>query len=67
MCGIFGVMWPDNATVPDQGRLQQTLDLLHHRGPDARGTFAAPGLALAHTRLSLLDLDDRSNQPFWDA
>ncbi len=67
MCGIFGVMWPDSAAVPDQGRLQQTLDLLHHRGPDARGTFAAPGLALAHTRLSLLDLDDRSNQPFWDA
>ena len=25
-----------------------------------------PGIGLVHTRLSLLDLNERSNQPFWD-
>jgi asparagine synthase (glutamine-hydrolysing) len=39
--------------------------LLHHRGPDAQSVYAQPGVGLAHTRLSLLDLNPRSNQPFW--
>jgi asparagine synthase (glutamine-hydrolysing) len=28
--------------------------------------FAADGVGLVHTRLSLVDLHERSNQPFWD-
>jgi asparagine synthase (glutamine-hydrolysing) len=52
--------------VPDQQRLAQTAGLLAHRGPDGHGMFAEPGVGLVHTRLSLLDLSERSNQPFWD-
>ena len=39
---------------------------LGHRGPDGKGTYTAEGIGLAHVRLSLVDLDARSNQPFWD-
>jgi asparagine synthase (glutamine-hydrolysing) len=66
MCGIFGVLWHKSDEVPDRDRLVRTAELLGHRGPDGRGCFAEPGVALVHTRLSLLDLSDRSNQPFWD-
>ena len=41
---------------------------LGHRGPDAKGfiSFNASNknITLLHTRLSILDLDERSNQPF---
>jgi asparagine synthase (glutamine-hydrolysing) len=39
------------------------------RGPDARGEYDVPGtqLRLGHLRLSILDLDARSNQPFTSA
>jgi asparagine synthase (glutamine-hydrolysing) len=66
MCGIFGVIWHNTDHVPEQSRLDQTVRLLNHRGPDGHGTFSEPGIGLAHTRLSLLDLNERSNQPFWD-
>jgi len=39
---------------------------MHHRGPDHQATYVSEGIGLAHTRLSLLDLHPRSNQPFWD-
>ena len=35
-----------------------------HRGPDARGVWCDARLALAHTRLSIIDVDPRSDQPF---
>lgn len=42
---------------------------MHHRGPDANGEkiLALPGgrhLHFLHTRLAIIDLDARSNQPF---
>src|ERR1700736_6683992 len=66
MCGIFGVIRRSGDIVPDQARLDETARLLGHRGPDGHGTFSEPGIGLVHTRLSLLDLNERSNQPFWD-
>ena len=66
MCGIFGVIWHQSDRTPEQARLDQTARLLHHRGPDGHGTYSEPGIGLVHTRLSLLDLNERSNQPFWD-
>jgi asparagine synthase (glutamine-hydrolysing) len=67
MCGIFGVIDHDSDALPEPERLRQTAQLLRHRGPDACGCFSEPGVGLVHTRLALLDLDERSNQPFWDA
>jgi asparagine synthase (glutamine-hydrolysing) len=66
MCGIFGVLWHDTEDIPDATRLKQTARLLHHRGPDDFGIYSEPGVGLVHTRLALLDLNPRSNQPFWD-
>jgi len=66
MCGIFGILWHDTEDIPDAARLKQTAKLLHHRGPDDFGVYSESRVGLAHTRLALLDLNPRSNQPFWD-
>src|SRR5215204_547700 len=66
MCGIFGILWHNTEDIPDAARLKQTAKLLHHRGPDDFGIYSEPGVGLVHTRLALLDLNPRSNQPFWD-
>ncbi|KPK61993.1 MAG: hypothetical protein AMS21_08405 [Gemmatimonas sp. SG8_38_2] len=66
MCGIFGILLHADHSIPDHDKLRSTVGLLAHRGPDYSEVFAAPGIGLAHTRLSLLDLSPRSHQPFWD-
>ncbi|MEH6552354.1 MAG: asparagine synthase (glutamine-hydrolyzing) [Pseudomonadales bacterium] len=67
MCGIFGISYKNNATVAKDELLRQTASMLSHRGPDFSGIYAQEGIALVHTRLSLIDMNPRSNQPFWDA
>ncbi len=66
MCGIFGIISHNSSTTLDQSNLSATANLLHHRGPDAHGTYCKNGVGLVHQRLSLLDLNSRSDQPFWD-
>jgi asparagine synthase (glutamine-hydrolysing) len=67
MCGIFGILQHRPQTTPALDRLELTARLLEHRGPDHRAVFADDGIGLAQTRLALVDLTPRSNQPFWDA
>lgn len=57
MCGLAG------ATVPGFDVLA-ALDLLEHRGPDARGSMEHLGVTHGHVRLAIRDPDRRSNQPF---
>ncbi len=57
MCGIAGFNWQDETLSRD------IANVLRHRGPDAVGFFAASLLSLVHTRLSIVDLHERSNQP----
>ena len=65
MCGITG-FW--NPTKNNERELRfvldQMLDVLDHRGPDERGSrlFVDQGLALGHTRLSIIGLD-HGHQP----
>jgi len=66
MCGIFGVLYRNSTCTPSKALLECIADALRHRGPDDYGIYAARGIGLVHTRLSLLDLNTRSNQPFWD-
>lgn len=56
MCGIAGFSGID--VRPDTARpaLQRMIHTLAHRGPDGFGFHAAPGIALAHARLSVIDL-----------
>ena len=44
-------------------------DALHHRGPNARGSWSDPdvGIALGHRRLSILDLSSAGHQPMHSA
>jgi len=67
MCGIFGVLQHQATAPPPRELLQDTLRRLRHRGPDGSGLHTDVGVAFAHTRLSLVDLNERSNQPMWDA
>lgn len=50
----------------DPALLSGMLARLRHRGPDNFGMVTIPGTgcSLGHTRLSIVDLDPRSNQPF---
>ncbi len=40
---------------------------LTHRGPDYQAVWSEEQVTLAHARLSILDLDPRSHQPFFSA
>lgn len=64
MCGIAGIL----SSVPlgdAQPALAQMLSALRHRGPDDQGIFrsASGHAALAHARLSILDLSPAGHQP----
>lgn len=57
MCGIFG--------YTDKKNLQHYFfELMKHRGPDARDIKKISQWTLGHLRLSIIDLDSSSNQPF---
>jgi asparagine synthase (glutamine-hydrolysing) len=59
MCGIAGVVGP-SAQLADVDRM---LDRTRHRGPDGRGVWSRPGIALGHLRLSIIDLSSGGAQP----
>lgn len=67
MCGLAGLLRPTPDT--DAGRLTVLAgamgDALEHRGPDDRGVWVddTAGIALAHRRLSILDLSPLGHQP----
>jgi asparagine synthase (glutamine-hydrolysing) len=64
MCGI---LFTNDPTI-DKTAFLKALDLLRHRGPDAPGGYhARDHFKLGHHRLKIIDLDDRSNQPFRSA
>lgn len=62
MCGIAGIFQLQGQSL-DSERLQRMGALLAHRGPDAQGIYNESGLGLVHRRLSIIDLDPRSEQP----
>lgn len=57
MCGFFGNL----GIKSDQ--VLESLSLMRHRGPDALDFYEEEELFLGHVRLSIIDLDARSNQP----
>lgn len=63
MCGIAGVLYRDVNRLPGEGILRRMAGTLAHRGPDAEGCYASPGVGLAHRRLSVIDLSADGNQP----
>jgi asparagine synthase (glutamine-hydrolysing) len=64
MCGICGVVQvgDDPRAVIPSHVLRHMTDTMEHRGPDDRGTYEAPGIALGVRRLSIIDVE-RGGQP----
>jgi asparagine synthase (glutamine-hydrolysing) len=54
MCGIAGAFLR-NGVVSSES-IKRATKSLNHRGPDGSGSFHEHGLALLHTRLSIIDL-----------
>ena len=63
MCGISGYFAINSK--PDKQELIHATDSLSHRGPDASGYFVENRVGLGHRRLSIIDTNARSNQPFY--
>ena len=64
MCGIAGIVKRFDSEVELVSNMEKMLAKLHHRGPDNKG-LSSPisNIILGHTRLKIIDLDPRSNQP----
>lgn len=65
MCGIAGYIGREN--IPEI-KINKCLSVMNHRGPDARGVYRKQDkygnhVLLLHTRLSIIDLHERANQP----
>lgn len=64
MCGIVGII---SRAAIEPITLQRMTAALHHRGPDAQGTFISTDghVGFGHTRLSIIDLSVHGNQPMY--
>ena len=59
MCGIY------LSNIPfSHKEVKHKLDKIRFRGPDNLGVVRKGNISLGHMRLSILDLEERSNQPF---
>jgi asparagine synthase (glutamine-hydrolysing) len=67
MCGIAGIINCSRDRL--EILIQRMQKALQHRGPDDRGIYIAPDrqVAIAHTRLSILDLTTAGHQPMSNA
>lgn len=67
MCGIAGIYLKDKATGL-RPTIQKMIDVIPHRGPDGEGVFLEEDqIALGHRRLSIIDVDKRSDQPLYSS
>ncbi len=66
MCGIAGVWSPNTKRDDTDAIVQAMADRMYHRGPDGWGSHVDPanGLAMVHTRLSIIGLN-AGDQPIF--
>ncbi len=63
MCGINGIY--NIRKLKDPQSLIANMNLASkHRGPDYTGVYSDENVILGHNRLSIIDLQESSNQPF---
>ena len=60
MCGILALL----NTSHSKTKLKDALLEMKHRGPDFQNDLVIDNVFLGHNRLSIIDLQPRSNQPF---
>lgn len=65
MCGICGIVQlrGEPRQVIEPQRLVHMTDAMTHRGPNDRGVYQAPGVAMGMRRLSIVDVEG-GHQPF---
>ncbi len=64
MCGIAAIVNFSDKGKERFNRIAQCAALLKHRGPDYQKYIIETNYAMAHARLSIIDLSEASNQPF---
>jgi asparagine synthase (glutamine-hydrolysing) len=64
MCGIAAIVSFNDKGKERFSRIAKCTDLLKHRGPDYQKHIIENNFAMAHARLSIIDLSEASNQPF---
>ena len=64
MCGIGGIFQVNRS---NNRELSKLIGAIKHRGPDNTGTWFDKNISLGNTRLKVVDLDEKSNQPFKSA
>lgn len=65
MCGILGIYNINSSKSFNQNSFKASLLTMIHRGPDANSVKLFENKAiLGHLRLSIIDLNEASNQPF---
>lgn len=65
MCGIVGIVDRNSPEISDI-LIKKALSQIDYRGPDHRGVKKLDGIALGHTRLSIIDPSSQGHQPFED-
>ena len=65
MCGFFFYISKKDLDKKKIKFLDNSANLLKHRGPDNNQKFINGKIYARHYRLSILDIKDRSNQPFF--
>ena len=55
MCGLAGIYGADAGQALAQEWLAAMISAQRHRGPDGSGFWSAPGVALGHCRLAVMD------------
>ena len=63
MCGIAGII-PFKSTV-NLTRINDMIEAIAHRGPDQEEKFKSKNSIFGFVRLKIIDLSNKSNQPFY--
>lgn len=67
MCGILGYVSKHRIDDEIISRFKKGLSAIRHRGPDAENFYQNDHVFLGHRRLSIIDLSEFANQPFFSA
>lgn len=65
MCGINGIISGTLSRELITKTVEGMNTRLAHRGPDSDGVWTGEEISLGHRRLSIIDLSQESNQPFF--
>ncbi|TFV97225.1 asparagine synthase (glutamine-hydrolyzing) [Algoriphagus kandeliae] len=64
MCGIAGIANSFSPKENTENKVLKMCQIMRHRGPDNTTISKYPNAVFGHNRLSLIDINERSNQPF---